>query len=79
MRNLTVIGEAVKNLPEDLRKRYPEVEWRKIAGLRDIVVHEYFGIDEDILWDVVKNKVPELLDAVEHILKSESPGDEQAQ
>ena len=71
VRNLIVIGEAVKNLPDDFRRRHPDVEWRKIAGLRDIVVHEYFGIDEDILWDVVQNKIPELLQAVEQILKKE--------
>jgi uncharacterized protein with HEPN domain len=72
VRNLIIIGEAVKNLPDDLKKRYPDVEWRKIAGLREIVVHEYFGIDEDILWDIVQNKVPELLQAIERILAKES-------
>jgi len=71
--NLAVIGEAVKRLPDDLKGRHPEVEWRKIAGLRDIVVHEYFGLDEEILWDVVQHKVPELLQAVERILASEFP------
>ncbi|WP_041623384.1 DUF86 domain-containing protein [Spirochaeta thermophila] len=68
LRNLAVIGEAVKHLPHDLKDRYPQMDWRKIAGLRDIIVHEYFGIDEDILWDVVKNKIPKLLESVEQIL-----------
>lgn len=72
VRNLTVIGEAVKNLPADIRQRYPEVEWRKIAGLRDIVVHEYFGVDADILWDIVKNRIPALLEKIENILKNET-------
>ncbi len=76
LRNLTVIGEAVKHLPDDLRNRYPEVEWRKIAGLRDIVVHEYFGIDEDILWDIIQNKIPELLGSVERIFENEYPKNE---
>ncbi|RLA86953.1 MAG: nucleotidyltransferase [Deltaproteobacteria bacterium] len=71
IRNLTIIGEAVKHLPEEIRKRYPGVNWRAIAGLRDIVVHEYFGIDKEILWDVVTNEVPELLRAVENILDRE--------
>ncbi len=77
VRNLTIIGEAVKSLPDTFKKRYPSVEWRKIAGLRDIVVHEYFGVDEDILWDVVQNKIPELSQAVARILKSRFPEDEQ--
>ena len=59
-RNLEVIGEAVKNLPDDIKKDYPEVEWRKIAGLRDILIHAYFGVDLEVIWDIVKNKVPEL-------------------
>ena len=60
VRNLEVIGEAVKNIPADFRKKYPTVEWKKIAGLRDILIHEYFGIDYELLWDIVKNKIPEL-------------------
>ncbi len=49
VRNLTIIGEAVKNVPQEFRKRHSSIEWRKIAGFRDIAVHDYFGIDEDIL------------------------------
>jgi len=60
-RNLEIIGEAAKHLPEEVRNRYPAVEWRKIAGLRDIVVHHYFGINKDIVWDIVANKIPQLL------------------
>jgi uncharacterized protein with HEPN domain len=59
--HLFVIGEAAKHLPESERQLYPDVEWRKIAGLRDVLAHGYFGIDDEILWDVVKNKVPVLL------------------
>jgi uncharacterized protein with HEPN domain len=54
-----------------MRARYPDVEWNKIAGLRDIVAHEYFGLDEDILWDVVQNRIPVLLDRIRQILAAE--------
>lgn len=57
IRNLEVIGEAVKNLPDDLRLKYPSIDWKRMAGLRDILIHEYFGIDLEIIWDVVQNKL----------------------
>lgn len=60
VRNLEVIGEAVKKLPDDLRAQHPTLEWKKMAGLRDILIHEYFGLDAEIVWDIVKNKVPTL-------------------
>ena len=60
VRNLIVIGEALKHIPQDVCDRYPQVQWREIAGFRDIAVHEYFGIDEDILWDIIHNEIPSL-------------------
>ena len=60
LRNLEVIGETVKRLPTEVRSAEPEVEWPKIAGLRDVLIHAYFGVDLDIVWDVVQNKVPSL-------------------
>jgi uncharacterized protein with HEPN domain len=69
VRNLEVIGEAVKNIPASFRKKYPSVEWKKIAGLRDILIHEYFGIDYELLWDIIVNKIPSLGQEVEYILK----------
>ena len=68
VRNLEIIGEAAKNVPDDIRLRYPSIEWRKIAGLRDIIAHEYFGIDNDILWDIIQNKVGSLQEEVRKLM-----------
>jgi uncharacterized protein with HEPN domain len=65
VRNLEIIGEAAKNIPEAVRMQMPGIEWKKTAGLRDVIAHAYFGIDDAILWDVVQHKVPELKRAVE--------------
>ena len=70
IRNLEIIGEAVKNLPDDIKKNYSEVDWRKIAGLRDILIHAYFGVDLEVIWDIVRNKVPELKEMVKKILSN---------
>jgi len=60
VRNLEIIGEAVKNIPDEIKDKENNIDWRKIAGLRDILIHAYFGIDVDIIWDIIKNKIPEL-------------------
>ena len=60
VRNLGIIGEAVKNLSPAFKKQHNMIEWKKIAGLRDRVIHHYFGVNWDIVWDVVVNKVPEM-------------------
>jgi uncharacterized protein with HEPN domain len=62
IRDLEVIGEAVGHVPDSDRQSVPEVEWRKIQGLRNVLIHEYFGVDIEILWDVITNK----LDSLEH-------------
>jgi uncharacterized protein with HEPN domain len=69
VRNLEVIGEAVKRLPAELRAREPGIDWAKIGGLRDVLIHQYFGIDVDILWDIIKNKLPALEVSVSALLR----------
>lgn len=71
VRSLEIIGEAVKQLPDAVKQRYSHLEWRAMAGMRDRLIHGYFGVDYDIVWDVVANKIPELQQAVEHILRQE--------
>ncbi len=71
VRNLEVIGEAAKHVPEEIRRKYPFIDWRKVSGLRDILVHEYFGVDLDILWDIVKNRIPILKRGTDRILELE--------
>jgi uncharacterized protein with HEPN domain len=71
VRSLEIIGEAVKQLPNDLKQRYSHLEWRAMAGMRDRLIHGYFGVDYDIVWDVVRNKIPGLQREVEHILRHE--------
>ncbi|MBL7070711.1 MAG: DUF86 domain-containing protein [Candidatus Omnitrophica bacterium] len=70
VRNLEIIGEAAKNIPTSIKEKYSEIEWKKIAGLRNILAHEYFGIDVDILWDIIENKLPIFKKHVSRILKS---------
>ncbi|MEK6728050.1 MAG: DUF86 domain-containing protein [Candidatus Omnitrophota bacterium] len=68
VRNLQIIGEAAKNITSDFKKKYTDIEWKKLAGLRDKITHYYFGINWDIVWDVAKNKLPALFGKVKDIL-----------
>mgnify|MGYP001572816399 CR=1 FL=1 len=68
-RSLEVIGEAVKNLPGDFKKEHQEIDWKSVAGMRDKLIHHYFGVDYEIVWDVVKNEIPKLKVQVEEILE----------
>ncbi len=70
LRNLEIIGEAARVLPEQVSSLRKDVDWKKISGLRNILIHEYFGVDLEIIWDIVQNKVPELQEAVGDILKT---------
>jgi uncharacterized protein with HEPN domain len=68
-RNLEIIGEAAKKIPEAIRAKNPEIEWKKIAGLRDILIHEYFGLNTEIIWDVVQKKIPALEKQIQSIFR----------
>jgi len=74
IRNLEVIGEATRYVPADIRQRYPDVPWREISAFRNVAIHAYPMLDEDTLWDVVANRVPELLNQINSILSSDFPG-----
>ncbi len=60
VRSLEIIGEAAKKVPEEFRAKYPAVEWRAMSGMRDRLIHDYFGVDYDLVWDVVQKRIPML-------------------
>ena len=68
IRNLEVIGEAVKHLSADLKKRHPTIPWRSITALRNVLIHEYFGTDVELVWRTVKNDLPVFKRHIEEIL-----------
>jgi uncharacterized protein with HEPN domain len=68
--NLEVIGEAARKLPPEIKAMSPEIEWPKIVALRNILAHEYFGVNTQIIWDVVQNKLRPISDACRKLLES---------
>ena len=70
VRSLEIIGEASKKVPDEFRAAHPTVEWRAMAGMRDVLIHDYFGVDFELVWDVVRNRVPELRGHIASILKA---------
>ena len=75
IRELEIIGEAVGKLPDEIRNQHPDVEWRDIKGMRNLLIHEYFGVDLEIVWKVVKNDIPALEQTVQSISKQENKND----
>lgn len=70
VRSLEIIGEASKKVPDQFREQYPAVEWRAMAGMRDRLIHDYFGVDYDLVWDIAQKRIPELRAQVASILES---------
>ena len=69
LRKIEIIGEAMKNIPSAFQKEYPEIEWKKIMGTRDKLIHQYFGVDLNVMWDVIQNNIPILKNQLQAILK----------
>ena len=72
IRKLEIIGEAVKNLPASFKNKNPEIPWKKIAGTRDVLIHEYFGVDVNMIWIVIKEDIPKLKKQIKKILEIHS-------
>ena len=75
VRNLEIIGEAARQVPADVREGLSIIPWSRIAGMRNLLAHAYFGIDDSILWDVVRNHVPPLREAVKNYLDADAQHD----
>ncbi|MBU4450622.1 MAG: DUF86 domain-containing protein [Actinomycetia bacterium] len=69
-RSFEIIGEATKNIPDDIKNTYNQIPWSKISGMRNKLIHEYFGVDLETLWNTIKNRLPEIKQPVEEILNS---------
>lgn len=72
IRNLEVIGEAVRHIPADMRRKHKEVEWTLIAGTRDKLIHHYFGVNWEIVWNVLQEKLPSLKRDIQQILADQA-------
>lgn len=69
VRSLEIIGEASKKIHPDFKSNYPEVDWRALAGTRDKLIHDYFGVDYELVWDIIVNNLPDLKLLIDHIIE----------
>lgn len=72
VRNIEIIGEASKNISKDLKEKYPEIPWKQLSGIRDRLIHHYFGVNYDIVWVVVEEEFPQIILQIEKILRQEN-------
>lgn len=72
IREIEIIGEASKRLTPEFKEKYPHIEWKKMAGMRDKVIHDYFGVDLDAVWDTVERDIPQLKDKIKNIIEKEA-------
>lgn len=70
LRRIGIIGEAVKKMPQDIKDKHPEIPWREISGMRDILIHEYFGVMLDRVWNTIKKDLLKLKDKIKHIIET---------
>jgi uncharacterized protein with HEPN domain len=71
VRNFEIIGEATKNIPFEIRDKYPEIEWKEMIGFRNVIIHGYFQLDTDIIWDTLRNNIPSLKKHIQHLKDKE--------
>jgi uncharacterized protein with HEPN domain len=72
VRSLEIIGEATKKIPVDVKLKWSGVQWKNMAGMRDKLIHDYMGVNYYIVWDVIKNKIPELTNQIIHVIEDEN-------
>ena len=69
VRNIEIIGEAVGNVSEESKRQHPELPWKNMAGMRNRLIHDYFGVNLDVVWDVISNDLPDLMKMLNNMLK----------
>jgi len=69
IRKLEIIGEATKNIPKDIQNKNPQIPWKEMAGMRDKLIHFYFGVDHNLVWNTIKKRIPKIKPFIENILK----------